>query len=166
MRRSTKPGFTLIESSLAIVIVGVGCVAAMELFASVTHANKQARRHTVAAQLARHLEEAMAHLPYDDPITRDATFGPEPGEVLANYNDLDDFNGLDTTGTAGPIDALRMPISELDQYAQLVTVTPVDDDTLAEPGTGALRVDVIILWQRAPGEVQSRVAHTTWFRTP
>lgn len=163
--RKTR-GFTLIEASLAIVIVGTGCLAAMELFANVTISNKQARRVTVGAQLARHLEEAMAHLPYDDPITRSANYGPEPGETLTTYNDLDDFDNFDTTGTAGPVDALRLPIPELEQYAQVVEVTRVDKDTLQQPGTGAIRVDVIVLWQRAAGEPQKEVTRTSWYRMP
>ncbi len=108
----------------------------------------------------------MAHLPYDDPITRSANYGPEPGETLTTYNDLDDFDNFDTTGTAGPVDALRLPIPELEQYAQVVEVTRVDKDTLQQPGTGAIRVDVIVLWQRAAGEPQKEVTRTSWYRMP
>jgi prepilin-type N-terminal cleavage/methylation domain-containing protein len=166
-RRSTsRRGFTLIEASLAIVIVGTGCIAAIELFANVSQSNTNARRLTVAAQLAKHLEEAMAHLPYNDPITRDSNFGPEADESLATYDDVDDFDGFDTTGSSGPVDALRLPIPELEQYAQQVTVTPVSGDTLQEPGTGALRVDVRVLWSRAAGSPQREVARTSWYRTP
>ncbi|MEM7807848.1 MAG: prepilin-type N-terminal cleavage/methylation domain-containing protein [Planctomycetota bacterium] len=165
-RRSSRRGFTLIEASLAIVIVGTGCLAAMELFATVSISNKEARRLTVGSQLARHLEEAMAHLPYDDPITRSANWGPEPGETLDTFNDVDDFDGFDTEGTDGPVDALRLAIPELSQFSQVVEVTRVDDMTLSEPGTGALRIDVTVLWQAQPGSEQKEVARTSWYRMP
>lgn len=164
--RTSRRGFTLIEAALAIVIVGTGCVAAAELFAAVTQSNREARRLTVASSLARHLEEAMAHLPYNDPITRDSTFGFEPGETLPTFNDLDDFHNFDSTGLAGPIDALRIAIPELDQYAQQVTVTSVDGLLSSEPGTGAMRVDVVVLWQRTPASPQREVTRTSWYRTP
>ena len=166
MRRppsNSRPGFTLIEAALAIVIVGTGCVAAMMLFAAVSQQNRTARRLTVASQLARHVEEAMAHLPFDDPVTRGATFGPEAGETLGGFNDLDDFDAL---VASPPVDALRRPIPELGQYAQRVDVVPVDADTLAEGGAGAVRVDVTVTWRRDPAEPESAVAATSWYRTP
>jgi prepilin-type N-terminal cleavage/methylation domain-containing protein len=164
--RHLLPGFTLIEVSLAIVIVGTGCVAAMMLFASVSQQNATSRRLTVASQLVRHLEEAMAHLSYDDPITRSATFGPETGETLAWFNDLDDFNDFDSSGLAGPIDALRQPIPELDQYRQSVDVVTVDPNTLAQPGIGALRVDVTVHWRATPSAPEVALLTTSWYRTP
>ena len=158
-------GFTLIEASLAIVIVGTGCVAAMMLFEAVSKQNRLAQRLTTAAQLARHVEEATTHLPYDDPITRDATFGPEAGETLATFNDLDDFSAFDTLG-GPPVDALRTPIPELAQFSQIVEVVRVDGNTLQEPGTGAVRVDVSVRWSRDGGEPRTTVATTSWYRTP
>ena len=166
-RPRLRRAFTLIEASLAIIIVGTGCVAAAELFGAVTQSNREARRLTVASGLARHLEESMAHLPYDDPITRGANFGAEPDESsLAAFDDLDDFHGLDTADLGAPVDALRLAIPELSQYSQRVTVTRVDGRSLAEPGTGALRVDVVVLWQPNAATEAREVTRTSWYRTP
>jgi hypothetical protein len=149
---------------LAIVIVATGVVASLELLGVVSTSNSEARRITVASQLVRHIEELMGGLPFDDPITRDTTFGPEVGETLATFNDLDDFDDFDTYAIGAPVDALRLTIPELDQYAQQVTVTPVDAASLLPGGTGAVRIKVTVVWRRNASDTPRAVLSTSWYR--
>ena len=89
---------------MATVIVGVGILATMSLFAACTQQNLTATRMTTAMELATNIQEAMANLAFADPITGKTTFGPEGGEKLSSFDDVDDFDGQTITP---PIDALR-----------------------------------------------------------
>ncbi len=161
-----RSGFTLIEACLAIIIVGVGIFAAMELFAVCTRQNAMATRITVASMLARNLEEVIVHLPLVDPIEGSETFGPEEGEALANFDDVDDFHGFSSASVGVPVDSLLLPIPELAQYEQQVTVTPVLASNLAveTAGSDAVRVDVAVVWRRTPDDTPEPLFVATWYR--
>jgi len=77
---------------------------------------------TTALMLATNIQEMMADLSFSDPVTANGVFGPEPGETLATYNDLDDF---DMQTFDPPINASRSAIPELGQYSQLISLMPV-----------------------------------------
>src|SRR5688572_17629287 len=156
MRRAA---FTLIEAALATVIVGVGLLAMVQLMGSLTTQNQAAHQMTTARLLASNVQEAMAGLRFNDPAYSSTYFGPEPGETLPFYNDVDDF---DTRTFSPPIDATRQPVLELRQYSQEVSVWPVHANQLnvntnpATPdipktaSTGAVRVLVKVHYQRTP----------------
>ena len=107
------------------MIVGVGIVAALRLSASCTQQNHASSRMTTGMMLATNIQEAMGGLTFADPGLVNAYFGPEPGEALATYDDVDDF---DFGNYNPPIDSLRQQITEMSQYTQVVLVTPVDSD--------------------------------------
>lgn len=166
-RRSTassRCAFTLIEAALATIIIGVGIVAMMQLFAACTQNNAYGSQQTTAMLLANNIQEAMASLSFDDPIYGSTTFGPESGETLATYNDLDDFNGASFNP---PIDSLRNTISSLAQYTQNVTVTPVDPDQLNATKTaysGAVRITVDVFYQENASSPKQQVYEISWTR--
>ena len=162
-RPSRAPAFTLIETALATVIVGVGFTAAMALFAACTRANDGASRLTVAAMLAGHVQSMTAGLPFAEPEALAAGFGPEPGEVADTFDDLDDFDGA---AFDPPRDGLRRPLPDLDGYAQRVTVRPVDparpSRTLVAPGD-AVRVTVRVT-HADPGGPAVTLCEVSWLR--
>src|SRR5262245_53309678 len=102
--------FTLIEVSLAMVIVGVGILAMMQLLAVCTTQNRAGAEITTATLLAENIRETMAGLPLTDPIFGHGTFGAESGQSLAGFDDVDDFDGQTFNP---PIDAFRQPVTEL-----------------------------------------------------
>ena len=169
-----RSGFTLIEASLATVIVGVGLLAMIQLMASLTDQNQAAHQMTTARLLASNVQEAMAGLSFNDPAYSTTYFGPEPGETLAFYNDVDDFDGR---SFSPPIDATRVPVVALGQYSQEVTVWPVHVNQLnintnpAAPdipktaNTGTVRVLVKVFYQRTPTAPRFEVYRTAWIRT-
>ncbi len=166
-------GFTLIEASLTTVIVGVGIAATMMLFFTSTRNNAFATHGTIGMMLAGHIQEAMAPLSFNDPITAGNTFGAETGQTLDTFDDVDDFDGLTLTP---PIDALRRPISNMGQYTQVIRVVPVyarklsvsnDPDHPEIPlstYTGAVRVTVRVLYAPRPGNEKQEVAKLSWIR--
>jgi len=172
-RSSFSRGFTLIETAMATVIVGVGIFGMMSLFAACTNQNRESSEMTVAIMLANNVQEAMANMPFNDPVWGRATFGPETGEVLATWNDIDDFEGQTLNP---PIDSLRTSITEMSQYAQAITVVPVyttqisantNDGSPAIPKTtytGAARVRVRILFRLTPSTPWSEAYRYSWIR--
>ncbi|MCY2950982.1 MAG: hypothetical protein NTU53_03280 [Planctomycetota bacterium] len=168
-----RRGFTLIEAALATAIIGTGFIAMFQLFTSCTRDNSAGAQMTTALMLANSIQEAMANLTFQDPSTSTTYFGPEPGETLATYNDLDDF---DLSTFNPPIDASRIPITELSQYSQLVTVMPVlpyepscnnnetSPDFAKTTYTGAVRVRVRILFRPQPSAVAQEVYRLSWIR--
>ena len=167
MRPLRLKGFTLIESALTTVIVGFGVSAVMALLAVCTKQNSTGGQMTVAMMLAGNVQEAMANLTFNDPIRGRSTFGPDTGETLASYNDLDDFDGR---AFNPPIDSLRANVASLSQYTQTVTVTPVDPNRLTtdQPKTIsnwlAVRVVVQVSFKPTPSAVAQDVYRASWVR--
>jgi prepilin-type N-terminal cleavage/methylation domain-containing protein len=170
---AARRGFTLVETALATIIVGVGVAATMQLFATCTRENRAAGQMSVAMLLASNVQEAMGGLSFADPGTQHLVFGPETGEALSSYDDIDDFDGATFNP---PIDSLRVAQSDLDQYSQVVSVWPVYANKLnvnndeASPDipkstyTGAVRVRVRILYRVTPSAVPSEVYRASWIR--
>lgn len=157
-------GFTLIETALATVIVGVGVVAMMQLLTVCSSQNSGASQSTTAIYLAQCVQEMMADLPFNDPSG--AGFGREESGGLLTWDDVDDFNGWDTTAGA-PVDATRQPLTNLNCYAQAVTVQEVSPNnlTLALPGSDCKLVTVRILYRRTTAGVWTEIYRSTWLRT-
>jgi type II secretory pathway pseudopilin PulG len=180
-KRDLRPGaFTLIETGIAMVIVGVAIVASMRLFASCSQQNSVATRMTSAMLLAGNIREAMVGLRFNDPISGKATFGSEAGETLATYNDIDDFNGPPNSVSQSfnpPIDSLRASVPSLSQFTQVVSVMPVwpyklsgnTNESAPEIAprstyTGAVRIRVRILYRTNPTDPQVELYRTSWIR--
>lgn len=172
-RKNYARGFTLIEAALATIIVGTGVLASVQLFGVCAEQNMHGTRSTAAIMLANNVQEATGLLAFRDPQFGGATFGPETGENLAAYDDLDDLNNLTFSP---PIDANRNSIAAMTQYSQLVTVRPVFPDQLSSNSndasptistatyTGAVRVRVRVLYRPSVAEPAEEVYQRSWVR--
>ncbi len=175
LRRRTARGFTLMEAALTTVIIGVGVLSIVEAQQAYHKKNDWAARVGTAQLLANELRELTISLPYDDPLTGQTYVGPEPGETtLAHYDDLDDFAGA-ISGNQGagltfnpPINALRLPIADLDQWTQTIRVENVLDDymdaSVAPPlgSTNLMRVTVTVLYQGPDDPSPQVITSLTW----
>ena len=171
--RGRGRGFTLIEAALTTAITGIAFVAIMELFSACTQQNRVGTNMTTAMLLAGHVQETMAGLAFNDPVLGRGTFGPETGQTLVSYDDIDDFDGQNFNP---PIDAMRRRIPELSQLTQNVIVMPIYANQLSsnsDPGnpaipktayTGAARVTVRILYRVKATDVPVEVYRTSWIR--
>ncbi|HWE97501.1 MAG TPA: type II secretion system protein [Tepidisphaeraceae bacterium] len=89
----TGRGFTLVEATIALLVVSVMMVAAMSV------AGQSARSRTVQQEqvrgeaLARQLLSEIMQMPYQQAGVTTTVLGPETGETRSTYNDVDDFNG-------------------------------------------------------------------------
>ena len=129
--RRRGAGFTLIEAAITTVIIGVGCVAMLQLLAAGTMANGESAELTTAMNLAGNVRECLAGVAFSDPEVS-ASWGLEAGETtVSTYDDLDDFDGRTFSP---PIDARRvsLPAAEYGSWSQSVLVESVRSDDLTQ----------------------------------
>ncbi len=132
-RRQARGGFTLLETAMAVTIIGVGVLAMVEAQQAFIQSNLWSSQAASGAYLGGEVRELMRGLPRHDPTSglsgSPEVFGPEIGEVTVDdYDDIDDFDGVifGTGGTnPGPIDAVGRVIPELSILGAVV----IDPDT-------------------------------------
>ncbi len=123
-----RAGFTLIEASLAIIIVGVGVLAAAELLATGTEANADSHRLTTGLNLAANVRE------------------------LAQQKAADDILEMDGKSFKPAMDARGVAIPGLDDWEQVVEVTKVTPTMITlDAGVGSssrlLRLRVTVVYR-------------------
>ncbi len=134
-----RRGFTLLETSMALVIIGVGVLAFVEAQRSFIENNNWSSEAATATFLANEIRELTKHYTRHDPVTGLSItgtgssavltgWGPESGELnIDDYNDLDDLDGK-TFGlsgeTDGPVNGFGDLIPQVDSNGEQV----VDSD--------------------------------------
>lgn len=106
-RARRRRGFTLIETALATVIIGVGVLALMEAHQAFLRTNSWSTHSSTATLLANEIREMTRHYPRHDSFSGGIYFedaenhtgfrgwGPEANEIApAMFDDLDDFDGV------------------------------------------------------------------------
>lgn len=172
--RRRAGGFTLIEAALTTVIIGTGVLSILAAQQAYHIKNDWAQRTGTAMLLANELRELTLTLPMNDPFTGAANLGPEADELdVADYDDLDDFAGPVVGGVGTgltfnpPINALRLPIANLNGWSQQIQVENVPQGNIALVGTPLLgstnlmRVTVTVNYQ-PPNSAQSTATVLTW----
>ena len=122
INRQLNSGFSLIEVLIAIVLVGLAIASLIAANSSFTKANAAGRDLSTAEFLIEQIRELTTLLPVVDPNTGTSTFGPEVGETLAGYDDLDDFDGA---SFSPPISSDRDVLSNFAAFGQQITVENV-----------------------------------------
>jgi len=133
--RSGVRAFTLIETSLALIIIGVGVLAFVDAQQAFTRNNNWSSQAATATLLANEVRELTRHCTRHDPVTSiwiDSSggspvvrgWGPEAGETTADsFDDLDDFDGrvFGATGDMdGPVNAFGEIVPAIDLNGQIV----------------------------------------------
>ena len=121
-RNKSGSGFTLVEVLIATLLVGCAIASLMVANRAFTQANDAGTDLSTAEFLIEQIKELTALLPVVDPQTDVTTFGPETGENLAGYDDLDDFDGA---SFSPPINANRSSLNDYASFSQQVTVENV-----------------------------------------
>jgi Tfp pilus assembly protein PilV len=142
-----RGGFTLLEAMLTTVIIATGVTALLVLLATGSVANADSAAITNAVQLAENIRELTVRLRFND--DKDPNhFGPESGETLADFDDVDDLHGFSSAGLGGPIDGRRQVIVDQANWVQQVEVATVDENNVlltSAPGSQPLvRVTVTV----------------------
>ena len=133
-----RRGFTLMETALAMVIIGVGLLAMLELIAAGTASNVDGVNETMGMNLAKNIREK----------TLKSTFA----EVLA----------MDNVTHAPPVDSGGTQLSAFNGWAQVIDVQAVDPRNLkwdnVNPSPDVVRVTVRITHNG------QQVCQTSWYR--
>jgi len=154
-RKYRGRGFTLMETSLAVVIIGVGVLALLEAQQAFLYKNAWSTQSTTATLLASEIREMTRIMPRHDRFsgglywenpeseTGFQGWGPEAGETQASdFDDLDDLDGV-MFGDAAPsgltIDR-RLP-GPVDAFSELITETLWNGDTATDENGDALSMD-------------------------
>lgn len=177
--RRHRSGFTLIESALATIIVGVGVLSIVGAQQAFHQKNAWSSHVSTATWLGNEIREMTLTLPRHDPVTGTAFWGAEPDTELTifDYDDLDDFDGPAGTGLEfsgipvagvvnGPRNSRREIISNMDGWVQTIFVDMVDpfDITSApsDPNTYLMRVLVVVSYQGPLDVTPAEVTRVSW----
>ncbi|HZL37821.1 MAG TPA: hypothetical protein VFC78_21060 [Tepidisphaeraceae bacterium] len=131
-----RRGFTLLETAMAQVIIGVAITAMCQLLATGTKSNQAATELSTGVNLANNIHEIAVGLPYAD----------GGGPVEGSYHDIWNLDGQTFTP---PVDANLSPISTYPNWTQTISVQTVDSNNVGNvlPSNQALptaRVTVTI----------------------
>ena len=153
-------GFSLIEALIASILVGMAIAALLISSKAFTMSNGAGLQLSTAEFLIEELRELTTDLPVVDPESGQATFGAESGEdALADYDDLDDFDGLTFNP---PIDISRSALGNFSAFSQQITVENVSaadfSTVVADHGSDFVRVTATV--SLAGRELSS----TNWIR--
>ncbi len=161
----SNSGFSLIETLIAIMLVGLAMASLLAANGAFTKANGAGTDISTAEFLVEQIRELSALLPVVEPNTPGSgvdVFGPESGETLATYDDLNDFDGANFSPPIGA-DPNRSPLTELAGFSQQVTVENVNasnfEQVVADHGSAFVRVTVRVY-------LNSReISAARWLRT-
>lgn len=141
-RNGSGSGFTLIETSMATVIIGVGVLAMVDAQSSFIVSNQWSSHAASATFLANEIREMTRNLPKHDPVNGltliddgdgnmvISGWGVDSGEVVVgDFDDIDDFDGITFSyvGTPGLDDAdLPGPINAFGEVIPALSHTGVE----------------------------------------
>jgi prepilin-type N-terminal cleavage/methylation domain-containing protein len=176
--RRMRRGFTLIETALATIIVGVGVLSIVIAQQAFHRQNSWSTHATTATNLGNEIREMTMNMPRHDPVTGNTYWGPEPNELwVGDFDDLDDFDGdtgdglifeapADGTTPNGPINAYREIIPNMRGWSQTVRVFSVDPFEItavqADGATDFLLVQVTITYQGPHDASPQEMTTVSW----
>jgi hypothetical protein len=172
-RNAPRRAFTLIETALATVIVGVGVLAMVAAQQGFHKQNGWSTHASIATRLGNEIREMTLNLPRNDPVTSGTFWGAESNETFVGaFDDLDDFDG-DGNGLIfsaelgnGPLNARREIISNMNGWAQEVYVHNVDPFNIhsieADNSTNMLMVEVVVTYQAPGATAPMEMTRVSW----
>jgi len=159
--RKTKHegGFSFIEVLISILLVGLAIASLVAANSAFTMANGAGADLSTAEFLSEQIRELTTLLPVIDPLTGDDTFGPESGETLATYDDVDDFDGA---VFSPPISADKNTLNDFAVFSQHVTVENVSasnfEQIVSDHSSNFVRVTVQVSMN------SNVISSTSWLR--
>ncbi len=151
-----RPGFTLIEALMAVILLGLAIAALVGANTAFTQANGAGSELSTSEFLLEQIRELTTTLPTIDPETE--TFGTEEASFTL-YDDVDDFDGK---SFCPPIAADRTVLNDFAAYRQTVQVENVSssnfETVVADGASDFVRVTVnVFLGNR-------QVSSSRWIR--
>lgn len=157
-----QQGVTLVELVISIVILSIAMVAVLSAFSySASQSADPLWRNKTLKLSQLYLDEILSKS-YDHntplggvPAVSSPScsgLGPESGETRANYNDVDDYNGLDDLPPVSLIGALDS------SYSSYRVTVSVSCDGTSVSASGNSHAKKILLTITPPGQAAQRFA--------
>ena len=148
-------GFSLIELTVAIVVIALAAPPLTALIYNVMTQGTQTDKRTAASALAKGLMEEILSNPFEDPQLAPGSFGTEEG-TRADYDDIDDYDGL---SQSPPADSLGSPLTQFSAFRSQALVENVNPEDVngpaaADGSTNFKRVTATVSWDSAAGLVR------------
>ena len=141
MSQPLSKGFTLLEILVTIVVLAIAASAILGVFSSSIRSSADPLLQQQAVAIAEAYLEEIQLKNFADP-TQIETGGAESGESRSNYDDIQDYDGLNDTGAR---DQNNNAIAALASFNVQVTVQGrAISGTNTIPASDALRIDVTV----------------------
>ncbi|MCG3125208.1 MAG: hypothetical protein CHACPFDD_00023 [Phycisphaerae bacterium] len=145
--RRVRFGFSLVETVISALIVGVALVAALNTLGGVEAARVRSVDRVRAGLLADGLIAEICGQAYEESGTTTLVLGPEAGEKIgtsrAAFDDVDDYNGLNDKPPCGRDGSAMGDYSGWRIQAAAAWVNPVSlNNSLTETGYKLITVTV------------------------
>lgn len=133
--RRRRPGFTLLESLIAVLLVGLLMVAALNSVGAAKRRESHMLDQLRGQQLAAGLLNEILLQSYAEPVTA-AVFGPESGEA-GNRSLFDDVDDYSNWSASPPTDRSGQSVPGFTGWTQSVAVQWANPTTLAATTSGS-----------------------------
>ncbi len=158
-----RPGFTLVEAVISIVLVGVLLVAAINTLGATAVSKRNIEHQALGYTLAADLMVEILSQAYEEPVDTVA-FGLETSESTSartDWDDVDDYDGWSATPPEGKDGA---PLDGYDQWTRSVEVAFVNPTSLNELGatTGVKRITVTASFNGVPAAELVAIRTQAW----
>lgn len=120
----SRPGFSLIEAVISILIVGIMLVAALNTIGASKLSTVRVQEQVTGEMLAEELMSEIMLQAFEDP-SETPVFGPEVTENLKKRKLWDDVDDYDGWSASPPEEKDGTPLADMDDWSRQVTVTPV-----------------------------------------
>lgn len=156
-----RSGLTLVEATIAVVIVGVMLVAALSTLAGSRRGRQTIGGRSRGCHLAEQLMEEILPLPYADPVYKSG-MGPGSDEQTGTrdvFDDVDDYAGWSASPPQTPDGTALTGFEGWTRSVEVQWVQPDDPTRVSDTETGVKAITVRVLHQQMP------VAELTAIRT-
>lgn len=147
--------FSFVEILIATLILALSATATAYWVETVGGLGRDADEQAIGLSVVKVMETVIGTLAFREP--GGTSFGPEPGENLARYDDIDDFAGF---VASPPIDGERKVQPDLTDWTVSVSVESVDPVTLAAVASSDVRRIRVRV-----GRSERQIADVWWLRT-
>ena len=163
-RLRTVRGFTLVEATISVFIVGVMFVAALSTVGATRLGEYKLGERCRALPLAQDLLAEILQQSYEDP-NGSAVFGTEPGEGTASRTDFDDVDDYHSWSASPPQNKDGTNMSDLSGWQRNVQVSWADPTDLSQTvgnDQGVKRIAVTVKHDDVPVISLSAFRTSAW----
>jgi prepilin-type N-terminal cleavage/methylation domain-containing protein len=136
-------GFTLVEATLSVAIVGILLVASTGTFGSIARSRKQQVESRMAYLLAQQLMTEIMQC-YFQQQGSNPTFGPVAGQTRSAFTYVDAYNGYSASPPTSQAGAVLTGYSGWSENVSVAFVSPNNPATVSAGSTSLKQITVTV----------------------